>query len=306
MIADIADVRRACNALIDAWRRVGAEARAQEVARLAVEQGIWLRPEQRPIHFLPQLAAKAVHDPASFYLVRYLEAHADAIADEALGQLGNGGLGLMPVEEPLVATGGWDIAMFYEGGMRFDATCERFPGIARLIDDGPEEIREAGVVMLSWLHPGTYIVPHCGFSNARLRVHLPLRTAAGATMRVAGQSLEWERGRCLVFDDSFEHEVHHDGSEPRLVLLVDMFHPGLGAASREEFVQQFGINPERKAREWMGSLGLQSIALAEADTFNVRFAPEQERSIHRHLRECGLPALDVAAIGLPPARRKPV
>eukprot|EP00466_Bigelowiella_natans_P001279 jgi/Bigna1/138250/aug1.43_g12958 len=29
----------------------------------------------------------------------------------------------------------------------------------------------------------------------------------------------WEEGKCLLFDDSFEHEVKHDGDSERIVLL---------------------------------------------------------------------------------------
>lgn len=31
----------------------------------------------------------------------------------------------------------------------------------------------------------------------------------------------------LVFDDSFEHEVWHNGTSMRLVLIVDVWHPEL-------------------------------------------------------------------------------
>lgn len=31
----------------------------------------------------------------------------------------------------------------------------------------------------------------------------------------------------LIFDDSFEHEVWHNGTSVRLVLIVDVWHPDL-------------------------------------------------------------------------------
>lgn len=36
----------------------------------------------------------------------------------------------------------------------------------------------------------------------------------------------------MVFDDSFEHEVWHNGTSPRLVLIVDVWHPELTATER--------------------------------------------------------------------------
>ena len=38
---------------------------------------------------------------------------------------------------------------------------------------------------------------------------------------------EWTEGECLVFDDSWEHEVHHRGDADRVVLLINFWHPEL-------------------------------------------------------------------------------
>lgn len=102
----------------------------------------------------------------------------------------------------------------------------------------PELMREApGRVALSLMLPGTSVRPHCGPTNHRLRLHLPLLLPGGATssngLCVAGQHLVWQLGRCLVFDDSFEHSVdlpESDLSAPlielvRVVLIVDLWHP---------------------------------------------------------------------------------
>ena len=41
---------------------------------------------------------------------------------------------------------------------------------------------------------------------------------------------EWRRGEALIFDDSFEHEVHHRGAAARAVLLLHFRHPMLMGA----------------------------------------------------------------------------
>ena len=47
------------------------------------------------------------------------------------------------------------------------------------------------------------------------------------------ESVAWcGQGECAVFDDSFEHEVAHEGSGERVVLLVDVWAPGLDQAER--------------------------------------------------------------------------
>ena len=94
---------------------------------------------------------------------------------------------------------------------------------------------------------GAAVRPHCGPSNHRLRLHLPLLvpkrckqpSRAGqqgtAGIRVAGEVRRWRRGAVLVFDDGFEHEVWHScgGQAARLVLIVDVWQPWLSQGDRE-------------------------------------------------------------------------
>ena len=37
--------------------------------------------------------------------------------------------------------------------------------------------------------------------------------------------------RCVLFDDSFEHEASNESDSPRVVLIIDIWHPDL---TREE------------------------------------------------------------------------
>ena len=47
-----------------------------------------------------------------------------------------------------------------------------------------------------------------------------------------GPPREWVEGEVVVFDDSFEHEVWNKTAEPRLCLIVDMWHPDLDDEQR--------------------------------------------------------------------------
>lgn len=40
-----------------------------------------------------------------------------------------------------------------------------------------------------------------------------------------------------MFDDSFEHEVRHHGNEPRTVLLVNFWHPGIAPERRKAIAE---------------------------------------------------------------------
>jgi Aspartyl/Asparaginyl beta-hydroxylase len=62
-------------------------------------------------------------------------------------------------------------------------------------------------------------------SSPALRYHLTIEEASGARIRWR----EWRRGECLMPNDSFEHEVMHDGTRRRIVLVVDCWHHALSA-----------------------------------------------------------------------------
>ena len=42
----------------------------------------------------------------------------------------------------------------------------------------------------------------------------------------------WEEGKAIIIDDSFDHEVWHNGSTFRLILIVDFWHPDLTPRQR--------------------------------------------------------------------------
>jgi len=87
-------------------------------------------------------------------------------------------------------------------------------------------------IKFSVMQPGVHVWPHSGPTNCRLRAHLGLVTPDGPRIRVANEIRSWKQGEFIVFDDSFEHEVWHDGDQVRLVLIVDMWHPELTAQEK--------------------------------------------------------------------------
>merc|ERR1711963_856910 len=107
-----------------------------------------------------------------------------------------------------------------------------------------------GDVIFSVLTPGTRLRPHCGPSNARLTCHLGIRVPCtleqGCRIRVAADAPRgWQEGRCIVFDDSFEHEVFFaeaDSAQPypgeRVVLLANFWHPDFELKNDPEWRQR--------------------------------------------------------------------
>jgi len=86
------------------------------------------------------------------------------------------------------------------------------------------------VVTILRLRPGTSILPHCGTTNARLIMHFPLIGSDGVKFVVGDETVMnygGGDGHPIVFDDSFEHHVYHEGTEDRFVVLAVLGHPDL-------------------------------------------------------------------------------
>lgn len=95
--------------------------------------------------------------------------------------------------------------------------------LTRIRDHAPE-------TLFSVLSPGTHILPHTGVTNVRLVTHLPLIVPPDCALRVGGQTHVWQEGRCVTFDDTFEHEAWNRSNETRVVLILDSWNPDLTVA----------------------------------------------------------------------------
>ncbi|MFY1632229.1 aspartyl/asparaginyl beta-hydroxylase domain-containing protein [Solwaraspora sp. WMMB335] len=287
-----AAVRTAYNRLIEVLAEESGPDGARRYADLAVAEGIWRDPLQRPEHYLPSLPPRAVHDPADFWFCRYLEENYHLIRAEVDRVTDPSGAGFVSADQSLVGAGRWEEITFYEAGHRFAEACARFPVTASLIEGIPEATAAGiGVVTLSWLHPGTHIRPHCGGTNARLRVHLGLRVPAGTRMRVGAETVTWQEGRCLVFDDSFDHEVWHEGESPRVVLLMDVCHPALDPVNLDLLVANQGSFEDRAA----GFLRARGLRRVQRDGAAVRadLDPATARQVAHYLDGRGADSVEL-------------
>ena len=56
-----------------------------------------------------------------------------------------------------------------------------------------------------------------------------------------GEARAWVAGRVTILDDSFEHEVFNDADdEHRVILLIDVWHPELTPAERDQVRRDMG------------------------------------------------------------------
>ncbi|HEY2656122.1 MAG TPA: aspartyl/asparaginyl beta-hydroxylase domain-containing protein [Solirubrobacteraceae bacterium] len=173
----------------------------------------------------PGLESRPWHDASDFPLASYLEAHFEEIRDEVLA--------LEPARfhresERIARTGDWDVAFFYERGRRREQVCDACPVTTRGIETTPAMRTAGGLIYVSRMRPGTHIEPHHGPTNLRLRCHLGITVPDGdCALRVGDDTRQWQDGQCLVFDDYFEHEAWNHTEQDRIVLIVDLWHPGL-------------------------------------------------------------------------------
>jgi aspartate beta-hydroxylase len=175
----------------------------------------------------PDLPSRPWHDPATVPLVAYLESNYELIRAELLSLDAHR---FHRESERIGRTGDWDVAFLYERGRRHDEVCAACPATTRGVESYPTIRTSAGLIYVSRLRPETHIEAHRGPTNLRVRCHLALKVPEGdCAIRVGEQTRRWEEGRCLVFDDYFEHEAWNHTDEDRLVLIIDLWHPGLSA-----------------------------------------------------------------------------
>lgn len=204
-------------------------------------------PRQRPSFlYFPGIPSQPFYPRERFPEHARLEAAAGVIREELLAVLADAPLVPFlgaPSAEAVAAgllgsTGAreaaWDAFFFYRHGERHDANCARSPQTSRLLDTLPlVRIRDhAPETLYSVLRPGTHILPHHGVTNTRLVTHLPLIVPPDCALRVGGQTHTWAEGRCVTFDDTFEHEAWNRSERTRVVLIVDSWNPDLTETER--------------------------------------------------------------------------
>jgi hypothetical protein len=172
----------------------------------------------------PGLRAIPWHDPQQFRLVRDLEEVADEVAAEVRALPGSG---FQEEAENINRSGRWSVLFLYERGRKNERNCSLCPQTVKVIEANRTVLSLGGLAYFSMLEPNTQIAPHTGPTNVRLRCHLGINVPEGCGLRVGGIERTWQEGRCVVFDDSFTHEAWNHSEQPRVVLVVDLWHPDL-------------------------------------------------------------------------------
>jgi len=204
---------------------------------------------QRPTFMsFPGLPARAWYEHAEFPWMPALERHTDAIRQELLAVMakdqGFRPFVEMPREHPGAAywkdlnhSPNWNAFFFYRDGQAYVENQARCPVTTAALDAAPlnRVADHSPESLYSILTPGAHIPPHTGVINVRLVVHLPLivPSATECGIRVGTETRGWEEGRCIAFDDTYEHEAWNKSDKTRVVMIFDIWNPALTLPERE-------------------------------------------------------------------------
>jgi aspartyl/asparaginyl beta-hydroxylase (cupin superfamily) len=161
---------------------------------------------------------------------------------------------ISPDHRRIAPPGKWKSFFLYGYGYRLEENCRRCPKTAEAVAHVPG----LNSAFFSILAPGAHIPRHRGVTKAILTAHLGLvipRRREACRMQVAEETVTWEEGRFLVFDDTFHHEVWNDTDEMRVILLIQFRRPTgwLGRAVGSIFLE--GVRRSRFVQDARSSLG---------------------------------------------------
>ena len=136
---------------------------------------------------------------------------------------------IMPEQADISANDGtdWRMLILKAYGVAVPENIAKMPTLARLLDECPE-VKSATV---SFLAPRKHIPRHRGPFRGVMRFHLGLKiprepSGRPATiMMIDDNEYRITDGECLLWDDTFPHEVMNNADEPRIALLLDVWRP---------------------------------------------------------------------------------
>lgn len=131
---------------------------------------------------------------------------------------------IMPRQYRITQDDRWKTYYFCAFGYVARKNCDRCPKTWKII----QSIPGLKVAFFSILAPGKHIPEHRGKHKGLIRCHLALKVPEpkeACRIRVADQIAYWEEGKCLIFDDTFYHEVWNETDGYRVVLFLDIARP---------------------------------------------------------------------------------
>lgn len=118
----------------------------------------------------------------------------------------------------------WKTFFLFGFGNKATLNCNACPVTTSIL----QQIPGMKSAFFSILSPHKHIPAHKGIFKGIIRSHLGLiipGEPGECVMRIEKEYINWQQGKVVVFDDTYEHEVWNNTSETRVVLLVDVIRP---------------------------------------------------------------------------------
>merc|ERR1712023_170704 len=93
---------------------------------------------------------------------------------------------------------------------------------------------------------------HTSTTNQRLKVHCGIPNPDGVSMHIANDTVQWQRGRCVLLEDSWEHELSSESwQRPRTIVELKLPHPDVGPGGAPGLSLETGlpVRPRRKSKK---------------------------------------------------------
>merc|ERR1711970_1278074 len=194
----------------------------------------YTHPYCRPILYIPGIKIKPFYPArcAEFEWIARIEAATSAIRDEFLkvSETNPTAVGTYLVPEDMKTTvQGWrTFFLVNPQGKQMEENQKMVPKTWEILNSIPGFI-PSNMTMFSVLSPGAEIASHAGLTNAAVRIHLPIIVPepAKSVIRVGPKVRTWEQGKILAFNGAYDHQVWNFGTQTRVVLFFDVWHPDL-------------------------------------------------------------------------------
>ncbi len=118
----------------------------------------------------------------------------------------------------------WKMFFLRAGTIDFKKNCEQFPKTMEIINSDKNLVS----AYFSVIGPRKMLMPHEGPWCGVLRVHMGIDIptgGSGCTLVVNKKEYNWEEGKCVVFDDTYEHFAVNATDKDRVILFLDYMRP---------------------------------------------------------------------------------
>ena len=198
--------------------------------RLSVSIGLWfIKRIERILMYFSKLEDQPFLDPKDFDWVQTLEDNWEQIRVELEHILKHpenipNFQDISKDQTNLTKDNRWKSFFLYGYGFKFEPNCNLCPETTRIIETIPGMF----TAFFSVLSPGKHIPRHRGPYKGLLRGHLALiipEPGEECWIQVGDKTANWKEGKCLVFDDTYKHQVQNNTDGTRVVLFLDVLRP---------------------------------------------------------------------------------